>query len=687
MSNDNPLLLSSGLPKFNEIKPDHIEPAVSKVLEEANQKLETLESSLTPTWDGIIRQIEEIGKPFEYAWGPVGHLLNVKNSEELRKAHEKMLPRIVEFSLRMGQSKPIYDGLVEIRDGPEWGKLDEVQRRIIELKIRAAKHSGVGLEGKEKERFNEISKRLSQLGTDFSNHVLDATKAYEMVITEKSETEGWPNTLKQLSSLGYNQSKETEKSTPEEGPWRISLEAPIVVPFLRHSKVRKHRETILKTYITRADKGKLDNKPLITEILKLRKEKAKLLGYSSFAELSLASKMAPDVESVQSMFTELFDASKPHQKNEFAELEELAEESGQKEPLKQWDTAFWSERLKEKKFQFTDDELRPYFPMPKVLEGMFGLSEYLFGIEIKESDEESYRWHKDVQYFNVYEKGDKISSFYLDAYSRPGEKRGGAWMDNCLDRRILDGKIRLPVVYLNANGTPPVGERPSLMSFGEVTTLFHEFGHGLQGMLTTVDYPEVAGVNGVEWDAVETTSQFLENWCYHEPILRSISGHWETDEPLPDDLVEKLLEAKVYMAASAMLRQLEFGMTDIELHSTFDPEGAVTSFDVHRNIAQKTNILEPLKEDHFLCAFSHIFAGGYAAGYYSYKWAEVLSADLYSAFEFTGFEDPDAQKEMGKKFRDSFLALGGSVDPMKVFKDFMGREPSTEALLRHNNLL
>jgi oligopeptidase A len=684
---DNPLLRSSGLPKFNEISPEHIEPAIIKVLLESRVYLEMLESNIIPTWDGLITPLEDMGKPFEYAWGPVGHLLNVKNSDELRKEHEKMQPKVVEFSLKAGQSKPIFEGLIAIRDGEEWSNLNDAQKRVIELKIRDAKHSGVGLEGAEKDRFNEISKRLSQLGTDFSNHVLDATKAYEMIITDKVETEGWPSTLRQLSSHGYNRSKQTERSNPEDGPWRISLEAPIVVPFLRHSMVRGHREKILKAYVSRADKGDLDNKPLIMEILKLRKEKARLLGYDSFADLSLASKMAPDIESVQRMFTELFDASKPHQREEFSELEALAKESGQSEPLKQWDTGFWSERLKEKKFQFTDEELRPYFPMIKVLEGMFGLAEYLFGIEIKESFEEAYKWHEDVQFFEVKENGQKIASFYTDAFSRPGEKRGGAWMDNCLDRRIIDGKVRLPVVYLNANGTPPIGETPSLMSFGEVNTLFHEFGHGLQGMLTTVDYPDAAGVNGVEWDAVETSSQFLENWCYHEPILRSISGHWETSDPLPDDLVEKLLDAKVYMAASGMLRQLEFGMTDIELHSTFDPEGDIHPFDVHRNVASKTNILEPMKEDHFLCAFTHIFAGGYAAGYYSYKWAEVLSADLYSAFEFTGFEDIEAQKEMGKKFRESFLALGGSVNPMTVFKDFMGREPSTEALLRHNNLI
>jgi len=684
---DNPLLSTSGLPKLNEISPEHIEPAMTRLLDEAKDRLEELEADIRPTWKRLIEPIEVMGLPFEYSWGPIGHLLNVKNTEDLRKAHEAMQPKVVEFSLRMGQSKPIYDGLLAIKEGPEWGKLDEAQKRVIDLKIRDAKHSGVGLEGEKKERFNEISKRLSQLGTDFSNHVLDATKAYELIINDKGDTEEWPDTLRQISSMGYNKEKETEESTLQEGPWRITLDAPVVVPFLRHSRNRSQREQVYRAYVSRADKGELDNSPLIIEILKLKKEKANLLGYETYADLSLASKMAPDVEAVERMFTELFDASKPHQIKEYNELDELAKKSGQEEAFMQWDISFWSERLKEKRFQFTDDELRPYFPMPKVLEGMFGLAEYLFGIKINESGDEFNGWHEDVQFFDVYENDVKIASFYLDAYSRPGDKRGGAWMDSCLNRRIVDGKLRLPVVYLNANGTPPVGDRPSLMSFSEVLTLFHEFGHGLQGMLTTVDYADVSGINGVEWDAVETASQFMENWCYHEPILRSISGHWETGELLPDDLVRKLLDAKVYMAGSAMVRQLEFGMTDIELHSTYDPEGPVHPFQVHRKIAERTQVLEPLKEDHFLCAFGHIFAGGYAAGYYSYKWAEVLSADLYSAFESAGLENQNAIKKLGRKVRGSFLALGGGVEPMKLFKEFMGRELSTEALLRHNKLL
>ncbi|MFC1802834.1 M3 family metallopeptidase [Thermoproteota archaeon] len=683
----NPLLRTTDLPKFDEIRPEHIEPAVIHVLKEADKKLSEIEDNIIPTWNGLIKPLEELGIPFEYAWSPIGHLMNVKNSKELREEQRKMLPYIVQFGLKMGQSKLIYDGLVAMRDISEWEKLDEAQRRVIKLKIRDAKLAGVGLSGEEKERFNQISTELSQLANDFMNNVLDSTKAYEFIITDKVDTEGWPKSLLQLSSQSYNQAKNTTGSIPEEGPWRITLEAPIIQPFLRHSRKRDHREKLLKAYVSRADSGEWDNKPLISKILTLKKEKANLLDYNTFADLSIASKMAPSVKAVEKMLNELFEATKSYQLKEFKELEEIALTGGQKEPLDHWDTAFWSERLKERRFDFTDDKLRPYFPLPKVLEGMFGLFEYLFGVKIVESDSEAPVWHKDVKYFKVYEDQQQIGSFYLDAYSRPEEKRGGAWMDSCLHRRIINSEVRLPVVYLIANNTPIVGDTPSLMSFGEVTTLFHEFGHGLQNILTKVDYVDVSGINGVEWDAVEISSQFMENWCYHKPTLRTISGHWETDEPLPDDYVRKLQKTRVFMAASAMIRQLEFGLTDMELHSTFNPYGDETPFEVHRRIAEKTKVLPPMDEDHFLCAFNHIFAGGYAAGYYSYKWAEVLSADIYSTFEEIGLGNEDAIKRLGKKFRESFLALGGSIEPMKIFKEYMGREPSTEALLRHNNLL
>lgn len=684
---ENPLLITTGLPRFHLIEAKHIGPAITQVLDEAYTKIEQLEENYEPSWKGLIEPLEQITAPFEYAWNPIKHFLGVKNLKEIREEHDKHLSQVVQFGLRMGQSKPVYDGLLNIRDGSEWMRLDDAQKRVIQLKIRDAKHSGVGLSGTQKERFNQISQELSQLGTDFSNHVLDATKAYELIIEDKVDSEGWPNTLRQLTAQSYNQAKETESASPEDGPWRITLEAPILIPFLQHSRNRIHREQIFRSYVSRASEGKLDNKPLIKKILKLKHEKANLLGFNKYAELSLDSKMAPDQTAVEKMFTELFDASKPHSIKDFEELEHIAKTNGFNEPLKHWDLSFWAERLKENRFKFTDDELRPYFPLPKVLEGMFGLVEELFGIRIKQVKGEAPVWHPDVTYYKVYENDEQIASFYLDAYSRPETKRGGAWMDSCLDRKIVDGEVRLPVVYLNANGTPPIGDRPSLMSFRELTTLFHEFGHGLQGMMSNVDYQDVSGVNGIEWDAVETASQFMENWCYHKPTLMTISGHWETGEPLPDDLFKKVLAAKVFRAGTAMLRQLEFGMTDMELHSNYDPYGDETAFDVHRRIALKTSILPPMEEDRFLCAFAHIFAGGYAAGYYSYKWAEVLSADLYSAFEEVGLENKDRLKELGTKYRNTILLYGGSKDPMEVFKEFIGREPSTEALLRHNNLL
>ncbi len=684
---DNPLLVFTGIPRFDLIKPEHIEPAITKILEEAESKLAILESNIDPTWEGLIYPLEKLSLPFEYGWSPISHLLNVKNSPELREAHQKMQPKVVEFSLRWGQSIPIYKGLIEIRDGPEWSKLNDAQKRVINLKIRDAEHSGVGLTGEAKKRFNEISTELSRLATDFMNHVLDSTKAYEFIVTKKQDTEGWPDNLLQITLQSYNIEKKSKESTPKKGPWRITLDAPVIVPFLKHSKQRDQREKLLRAYQTRADSGDWDNQPLISEILRQKKELARLLGFTCYGDLSLDSKMASSVAAVFSMLDELFTASKQHQVKEFKKLEDTAAAGGQVEPVNHWDTSFWSERLKEKLFDFTDDELRPYFPMPKVLDGMFKLTEYLFHVTIKEAPGETPVWHPDVQYYKVYENDEQIASFYTDVYSRPAEKRGGAWMDSCLDRRIIDGKVRLPVVYLNANGTPPVGDEPSLMSFDEVTTLFHEFGHCLQGMLTTVDYADVSGINGVEWDAVEICSQFMENWCYHEPTLRTISGHWETGEPLPDHYIEKLQKTRVFMAASAMVRQLEFGLTDMTLHSKYDPEGEQTAFDIHKKIAEKTKVIPPMKDDHFLCAFSHIFAGGYAAGYYSYKWAEVLSADIFSAFEEMGLDNKVDVQRLGKEYRDSFLALGGSVEPMTLFKRFMGREPSTEALLRHSGLL
>ena len=689
-SSDNPLLRREGLPPFGDISPGHIVPAVEKTLADRERQLEELERSLVPTWEGLVEPLMLLGLGLEYGWRPVRHLLNVKNSDALREAHEAMLPKVVASDLRLQQSRPIYEGLVALKKGAEWDGLSEAQKRVVDLRIRDAEHAGVGLTGNAKERFIEIEKELSQLATTFQNHVLDSKKAYALVIADEADTEGWPQTLKAISAQSYNQTKSEgdPDATPESGPWRITLDFPSFYPFMQHSRNTGQRKKVYLAYITVASSGEWDNSDLIARILKLRKEKVALLGFETYADFSLDAKMAPSVAAVERMFDDLSTPSKPCAVGDFEELQALAKESGVDEPLKHWDLAFWAERLREKRFDYTDEQLRPYFPMPRVLDGLFALTTRLFGVTVEQSRDDVSVWHPDVRYFVVRdERGGQISSFYLDAYTRPAEKRGGAWMDDCLARRIVGGELRLPVVHVTCNGTPPVGDRPSLMSFGEVETLFHEFGHALQGMLTTVDYSDVAGTNGVEWDAIELASQFMENWCYHKPTLLGMTAHVDTGEPLPDDLFEKIRAARTFRAGSNMMRQLEFGITDMHLHHEFDPDGEETAFDVHRRVAEETSVLPPVDENRFLCAFNHIFAGPYAAGYYSYKWAEVLSADAFGAFEEAGLDDESAVHDLGRRFRDTVLAEGGGRHPMDVFRDFRGREPSTEALLRQNGLL
>ncbi len=687
---DNPLLNTEGIPQYDQIKPEHVVTAIKQILKEGTEKLNELETSIKPSWEGLLQPLEELDIPFEYGWGPVNHLLGVKNSPELRTAHETVLQDIVAFSLRCRQSPSIYKGLNEIRDNPTWQTLTQAQQRVIDLKIRSAKHAGVGLEGENRTRFIEIEKELSQLNTDFSNHVLDSTKAFSLVITEKPETESWPQNLLQLASHSYNSDKEGKEpiSSPEKGPWKITLDMPSYLPFMQHHRIQSQREQLYHEFITRASKEELDNSTIIQRILELRKEKARLLGFKTYAELSLDSKMAQTVDAVQKMTDELYTAGKPFAEKDFEKMKLLAKKVGQDEKFKQWDVAFWSERLREQTFEYTDEELRPYFQLPKVLDGLFSLVNRLFNISIEQEKTTVPKWHPDVQFYHVKnQQEEQIASFFLDPYSRPEEKQGGAWMDECLNRRMINGKTRLPVVHLCCNGTPSIDNKPSLMSFREVETLFHEFGHGLQGMLTTIDIADVAGINGVDWDAVELPSQFMENWCYHKPTLLGLTEHVETGEQLPEELFEKLKASRTFQSGSMTIRQLLFGTIDMQLHHQHDPSGAKTAFDRYHELASDMMIMPPYEHDHFLCAFSHIFAGGYAAGYYSYKWAEVLSADAFAAFEEAGLDDDDALSRTGKLFRDTILSLGGSEHPMEVFKRFRGREPETKALLRHSGFI
>ena len=690
---DNPLLIGKGLPPFEAIKPDHVVPAIAQLLAELDKELATLEVNVQPTWSGLVEPLDRLGERLSWTWGIVGHLMGVKNSPELREAYETVQPDVVQFYNKLSQSQPLYEAFKALRASENWDSLDSAQKRIVEAAIRDAELSGIGLTGEKRDRFNAIELELAEITTKFGNHVLDATKAFSLTLTTKEEIDGLPPSLTSLAAASARAAGE-ENATAENGPWRITLDSPSFGPFIQHSTRRDLREKVYKAYISRAASGELDNTPLIERILQLRQEKAHLLGFNSYAELSLASKMAPSVDAVEALLEELRRASYDAAVKEFEELKAFAasKEAPEANNLKHWDISFWAERQREEKFDFSAEELRPYFPLPQVLDGLFSLVNRLFGVAITAADGQAPVWQEDVRYFQVAdETGEAIAYFYLDPYSRPAEKRGGAWMNDCIGRAKISeengtNSIRKPVAYLVCNQTPPVDGKPSLMTFGEVETLFHEFGHGLQHMLTKVDYAGAAGINNVEWDAVELPSQFMENWCYHRETLLGMAKHYETGEALPEHYFQKLLAARNYMSGTGMLRQLHFSLVDIELHNRYQPGGNESITDVRNRIAKTTTILPPLPEDSFLCAFGHIFAGGYAAGYYSYKWAEVLSADAFAAFEEAGLDDPQTLSVTGKRFRDTVLALGGSKQPMEVFKSFRGREPSTEPLLKHSGL-
>lgn len=690
---DNPLLKGSGLPPFEAIKPEHVEPAMTQLLAELEEELAALEANVEPTWSGLVEPLDRLVERLHWSWGIVGHLMGVKNSPELRTVYEKVQPIVVQFVNQLNQSQPLYEAFKALRASDTWDSLDSAQQRIVEAAIKDAELSGIGLQGEKRDRFNAIQMEMAELSTKFSNHVLDATKAFSLTLTNKEEIDGLPPSLIGLAASSARAAGE-ENAAAENGPWRITLDSPSFGPFLQHSKRRDLREKLYKAYVSRASSGELDNNPLIERILQLRQEEAQLLGFNSYAELSLATKMAPNVEAVEALMEELRRASYDAAVKDLEALKAFAAAKGAPEgsDLKHWDISFWSERQREEKFAFTEEELRPYFPLPQVLDGLFSLVHRLFGVTITAADGQAPVWHEDVRYFQIAdETGEAIAYFYLDPYSRPAEKRGGAWMNDCIGRAKMaeaDSRvtIRKPVAYLVCNQTPSIDGKPSLMTFREVETLFHEFGHGLQHMLTKVDYQGAAGISNVEWDAVELPSQFMENWCYHRETLLDMAKHYETGEPLPEHYYQKLVAARNYMSGSVMLRQLHFSWVDMELHYRYQPGGDESVKDVRNRIAKTTTVLPPLPEDTFLCAFGHIFAGGYAAGYYSYKWAEVLSADAFAAFEEAGLDNPQALASTGKRFRDTVLALGGSKHPMEVFKSFRGREPSTEPLLRHSGL-
>ncbi len=659
--------------------------------------LEKLEADAQPSWRGIVEPIERMHDRLGFGWGVVEHLLSVKNSEALREAYEKVEPEVVKLSMRIGQSPAIYRALTELRDSAAAKDLDASQRRILEKLIQAADLSGVGLEGEKRERFRAVKLELAGLSTRFGNQLLDSTKAFALELTEPAEVAGLPNSALEMAAHAAKMAGTpgTESANAESGPWRINLDGPSFMGFMKHSTRRDLREKLYRAYVSRASHGEHDNRPLIASILRLRLEEANLLGFDTYAQLSLSRKMAGSIAAAEKLLEELRVASFEAAHNDLEELRTYMREQGasdEADDIQQWDVAFWSERLREARFDYSEEELRPYFPMPRVLDGLFDLAKRLFGIDVVAADGQASLWHEDVRFFHVRSMdGEHIASFYMDPFSRPSEKRGGAWMNEVVGRSALfpqaSGRARLPVAYLVCNGSPPVDGKPSLMTFREIETVFHEFGHTLQHMLTQVDYGLAAGIRNVEWDAVELPSQFMENWCYHHDTLVGLSEHVDTQAKLPDAFFEKIVAGRTFRAASLMLRQLNFGVLDLELHHRFDVNGSESPEDVQRRVAETTTVLPPIPGDQFLCGFSHIFQGGYAAGYYSYKWAEVLSADAFAAFEEAGLDAPASIEATGHRFRDTVLSLGGSAPPMDIFKQFRGREPSTEALLRHSGLV
>lgn len=688
---DNPLLEYESVPAFDRIRAEHVAPAIRAVIARLDEGLAEFERKAEPTWEGTVRRLGDLTEPLGYAWNVVNHLMAVANTPELREAHRTVQNDVVAAYMRVGQSEAAYRCLRQLREGPGWAALDDAQRRVVELSIKQAELAGVSLRGEARERFNAIQAELADLSTRFSNNLLDATRAFALVLRSPDEVEGLPASLLATAHEAARKAGDAPADQPPDparGPWRIGLDASSYVVFMEHARRRDLREALYRAYVTRASSGEYDNQPVIERILRLRREQAALLGYRTFAELSLSQKMASTVGAVEALLDEIRAAAMPAARRELDELRTFARDALGGDELRPWDVAFYAERLREKRFGLSDEILRPYFPLPQVLDGLFALAHRLFGVRVRPADGEVPVWHPDVRYFVVQnEAGQPIASFFLDPYARPGTKRGGAWMNNALDRkRRADGSLRLPVAYLVCDQSPPAGGRPSLMSFREVETLFHEFGHGLQHMLTAVEFPEAAGINNVEWDAVELPSQFMENWCYHRETLRGIARHVDTGEPLPDALFEKLCAAKTYRAGSLYLRQIYFGTLDLALHHAYAADGSESVLDVQRRIAAENTVLPILPEDRFLCSFSHLFAGGYAAGYYSYAWAEVLSADAFGAFEEAGLDNVTAIADTGRRFRDTVLALGGSRHPMEVFRAFRGREPSTAALLRHTGL-
>jgi len=674
---NNPLLQAFDLPPYSSIRPEHVEPAVDSILADSRAAMTRLlaQQSGTPSWDGLVLALDELGARLSQAWSPVSHLNAVCNNAELRAAYEACLPKLSEYWTEIGQNRPLFQAYESLANSPEAACFDVAQKTILEHALRDFRLSGIDLPPAEQQRYGEIQMKLSELGSTFSNQLLDATQAWSKHVTDEAALAG-------LTDSAKAQMQQAAAAKELDG-WLITLEFPSYFAVMTYADDRALREEVYAAYCTRAsdqgpNAGQHDNTPVMAEILALRQELAKLLGFGNYSELSLASKMADSTEQVLSFLRDLAVRSKPFATQDLQELQAFAAEQGCSD-LQSWDVGYYSEKLREQRYSISQEILRAYFPIDKVLSGLFAIVEKLYGIQIKELSGFD-AWHPDVRLFEITENGEHVGRFFFDLYAR-ANKRGGAWMDGARDkRRDATGKLISPVANLVCNFTPAVGGKPALLTHDEVTTLFHEFGHGLHHLLTRVEHAGASGINGVAWDAVELPSQFMENWCWEPEGLALISGHFESGEALPKDLLDKMLAAKNFQSGLMMVRQIEFSLFDFELHATHGDGRSV--LDVLEGIRQEVSVLRPPAYNRFPNSFAHIFAGGYAAGYYSYKWAEVLSADAFSKFE----EEGVFNSATGSAFREAILARGGSQAPMVLFVDFRGREPSIDALLRHLGL-
>ena len=677
MTAANPLLQDFDLPPYSQIKPEHVEPAVEQILADSRvaiaELLKTQQAS--PSWDGLVLALDELNARLGRAWGPVSHLNAVCNNAELRAAYEACLPKLSEYWTEMGQNKPLFEAYDALARSPAAAGFDVAQKTILDHALRDFRLSGIDLPAEQQKRYGEIQMKLSELASRFSNQLLDATQAWTKHITDEAALAGLTDSAKAQMAQAA-QAKELDG-------WLITLEFPSYYAVMTYADDRALREEVYTAYCTRAsdqgpNAGQHDNGPVMAEILDLRQELARLLGFAHYSELSLASKMAESTEQVLHFLRDLAVRSKPFAEQDLAELKAFAAEQGVQD-LASWDVGYFSEKLRQQRYSISQEEVRAWFPIDKVLSGLFAIVQKLYGIEINELKDFD-TWHSDVRLFEIRENGAHVGRFFLDLYAR-ANKRGGAWMDGARDkRRAADGSLVSPVANLVCNFTPAVGGKPALLTHDEVTTLFHEFGHGLHHLLTRVEHAGASGINGVAWDAVELPSQFMENWCWEPEGLALISGHYETGEALPQALLDKMLAAKNFQSGLMMVRQLEFSLFDFELHATHGDGRSVLQ--VLEGIRDEVAVVRPPAFNRFANSFAHIFAGGYAAGYYSYKWAEVLSADAFSRFEEEGVLNPAT----GRAFREAILARGGSQEPMVLFVDFRGREPSIDALLRHLGL-